>query len=257
MIIIDGDLVKVEEKGKLSSEYNIGTPEAFKVLSDLWLRSGWDTKYVYSFTWMGRPIIQFPEDLIRLQEIIYTIKPDIIIETGIAHGGGLVFYASLCRAMKKGKVIGIDIEIRSHNRKAIETHELFEYITLIEGNSISKDTIEKVTANVEQDSIVMVFLDSNHTKDHVLSELKAYSEFVSEGSYIIAMDGIMSNLKGVPRSRIDWDINNPKAAAEEFVNENSNFVFEEPEFKFNEGLVKERVTYWPGAFIKRINKNQI
>ena len=252
MITIDGDIIKIEENGRETAEYNIGTPEAFRVLGEIWLRSGWDTKYVYSFTWLGRPIIQLPEDMIRLQEVIYRIKPDVIIETGVAHGGGLIFYASLCKAIGKGKVIGVDIEIRQHNRKAIEAHELFEFITLFEGSSVSKEIVELVGHQIMKDSSVMVFLDSNHSKEHVLAELNAYSRFVTRGSYIVAMDGIMENLVGAPRSQNDWNWNNPKAAAEEFVIQNQDFIIEEPVFAFNEGLIKDRVTYWPNSFIKRI-----
>src|SRR5665213_1784767 len=125
MIIIDGDTVAVSEEGAPSVEYGIGSPEAFRIISQAWLRSGWDAKYVYSFTWLGRPIIQLPEDLIRIQELIFTLQPDLIVETGVAHGGSLIFYASLCQAMGKGRVVGVDREIRPQNRKAIETHVLF------------------------------------------------------------------------------------------------------------------------------------
>src|SRR6266540_3398666 len=127
--------VEVEDADGLR-RFPLDSPEAFNLVSRAWLRAGWDTKYVYSFTWMGRPIIQLPEDLIRIQEVIYNIKPDVIVETGIAHGGSLIFYASLCKAMEKGRVIGIDIDIRPHNRRAIETHPMFPFITLIEGSSI-------------------------------------------------------------------------------------------------------------------------
>jgi cephalosporin hydroxylase len=251
MVIIEKDkVVVVDEKGE-RAEYDIGTREAFSVLSKLWLRSGWDTKYVYGFTWLGRPIIQLPEDMIRIQEVIYQVRPDVIIETGIAHGGSLVFYANLCQGMGRGRVIGIDIEIRPHNRKAIETHELFQYITLVEGNSIDENIVKTVKSFVDPGEKVIVILDSNHTKEHVLAELCAYSELVSVGSYIVACDGIMENLVGAPRSGEDWAWNNPKAAVEEFVRNNPNFIREEPRFSFNEGLVKERVTYWPGAFLRR------
>lgn len=175
----------------------------------------------------------------------------MIIETGIAHGGSLVFYASLCKAMNRGRVIGIDIEIRPHNREAIESHELFEYITLIEGDSIDKRIVSIVRSLVHVDEEVIVILDSNHTKQHVLRELRAYSELVSVGSYLVACDGIMENLIGAPRSEEDWSWNNPKAAAEEFVTENDRFVLAEPEFPFNEGMITKRVTYWPSAFVRR------
>jgi len=253
MIKVDekNDLVIVEDDEGLKI-YEIGSPEAFSIISKLWLRAGWDTKYVYSFTWLGRPIIQLPEDMVRIQEAIYRVKPDVIIETGIAHGGSLVFYASLCTAMNRGRVIGIDIKIRPHNRKAIEAHELFEYITFVEGNSIDEQVVNTVKSLVEPGEEVIVILDSNHTRQHVLGELRAYSELVSVGSFIVACDGIMENLVGAPRSSEDWSWNNPKAAAEEFAKENDSFIIEEPEFPFNEGIITQRVTYWPSAFLWRI-----
>jgi cephalosporin hydroxylase len=176
----------------------------------------------------------------------------VIVETGIAHGGGLVFYASLCKSMDRGRVIGVDIEIRPHNRRAIETHPLFQLITLIEGSSIDSSIVEQVKSQIRSDENVMVFLDSAHQKQHVLEELRAYSPLVTPGSYIVAMDGIMEQLAGAPRSAPDWTWNNPRQAALEFVTENPDFVIEEPRFAFNEGNVNERVTYWPSAFIKRV-----
>ena len=212
-----------------------------------------DTKYVYSFTWLGRPIIQLPEDMIRIQEVVYDVKPDVIIETGIAHGGSLVFYAGILKAMGNGRVIGIDIEIRLHNRKAIEDHELFEHITLIEGSSVDSKIQNEVKCLVKPGEKVLVLLDSNHTKQHVLAELNMYSNLVSVGSYIVATDGIMKDLVGAPRSSEDWSWNNPKAAVDEFIKHHKNFIVEEPKFPFNEGCVTERVTYWPGAYLKRIS----
>lgn len=251
-IDLENSEVKVEtEKGTAS--YGLGTAEAFAILSDVWLRSGWDTKYVYSFTWLGRPIIQLPEDIIRIQEVIYKVKPDVIVETGVAHGGSLVFYASLCQAFGRGRVIGIDVEIRPHNRKAIEAHELSGCITLIEGSSIDPRVIHSVKSLVHSGEKAIVILDSNHAKQHVLTELRAYSELVSVGSYIVACDGIMENLAGAPRSSPDWSWDNPRAAAEEFARENDHFVIEEPEIPFNEGIITRRVTYWPGGFLRRVS----
>ncbi|HXP48355.1 MAG TPA: CmcI family methyltransferase, partial [Bacteroidia bacterium] len=193
-----------------------------------------------------------PEDMIRIQEVIFTIQPDLIIETGVAHGGSLIYYSTLCKAIGKGHVIGIDIEIRSHNRKAIEEHFLFPYITLIEGSSIDPVIFAQVKSLIKPGYKILVLLDSNHTYSHVLSELKAYSEIVSVGSYIVATDGIMEYVVGAPRTSDDWKTNNPKKAAEQFIKENSNFIIEEPHFPFNEGVINERVTYWPSAFIKRL-----
>jgi cephalosporin hydroxylase len=229
------------------------SPEAFSAVSRAWLRCGWDTKYVYSFSWLGRPMIQLPEDMIRLQEVIYRVKPDVIVETGIAHGGSLIFHASLCRAIGKGRVIGIDIEIRPHNRAAISDHEMYEYITLIEGSSIDPPVVDRVKDLIKPGESVLVILDSNHSKNHVLGELKAYSPLVSVGSYIVACDGIMADVKGAPRTEDDWDWNNPTEAAKIFATEAQNFVIDEPAFPFNEGVVTERVTYWPSAFLKRVS----
>ncbi len=253
MIIIDNDKLVISNGGTKREEYSIGSKEAFNIISKLWLRSGWDTKYVYSFSWLGRPIIQLPEDIIRIQEIIYRVKPDVIIETGVAHGGALVFYASLCKAIDHGRVIGIDIEIRPPNRKAIEEHELSGYITLIEGDSADERVVNKVKEGIRPEDKVLIILDSKHSKQHVLDELNAYSGLIAIDSYIIAADGIMETLPGAPRSDADWSWNNPKAAAEEFVKTHDNFIIEEPAFPFNEGSITERVTYWPSAFLRRRN----
>src|SRR5215475_12958960 len=172
-IDLDAELVAVERDGEVL-ELPFNSPEAFALVSRAWLRCGWDTKYVYSFTWMGRPIIQLPDDLVRIQEVIYRVKPDVIIETGVAHGGSLIFYASLCKAMGHGRVIGVDIEIRPHNRKAIEAHELFPLITLIEGSSTDPNIVTMVKALVKPGEMVLVLLDSNHSKRHVLEELNCY-----------------------------------------------------------------------------------
>jgi cephalosporin hydroxylase len=247
----DNKLV-IDEKNNLT--YPLGSKEGFKIISDLWLKSGWETKYVYSFAWMGRPVIQLPEDMIRIQEIIFDIKPDVIIETGIAHGGSLIFYASLCKAMEKGRIIGIDIEIRPHNRKAIEEHFLYkDYIEMVEGSSTASNIVDQVKAKVKTGEKVLVILDSNHTKQHVLDELNAYASMVSVGSYIVATDGIMELVKGLDRTNDDWDWNNPKAAALEFVQQNTNFEIVEPAFPFNESIVEERITYWPSCYIKKIS----
>lgn len=246
------DVVRIIDKDGRTSELAIGTPEAFGVISDLWLRSGWDTKYVYSFSWLGRPIIQLPEDMIRIQEVIYRVRPDVIIETGIAHGGSLIFYAGLCKLMEAGRVIGIDIEIRPHNREAIEAHALYPYITMVEGSSVDAGVVRKVGSLVQPGETVLVILDSNHTKAHVLEELDAYAPLASVGSYIVATDGIMEKVCGAPRTHPDWTWNNPRQAALEFTSRNKNFVIEDPLPSFNEGSITERVTYWPSAYVKRV-----
>ncbi len=235
------------------------SPEGFKIISDLWLKVGWDQKHLYSFTWLGRPIIQLPDDILRIQEVIYTIKPDVIVETGIAHGGSLILYATLCKAMEKGRVIGVDIEIRPHNRKAIEAHKLFDFITLIEADSIAKETVERIASQIGENETTLAILDSNHTYNHVLKELQLYSELVSVGSYIIVTDGSQEYLHVTPRSQADyegyvdtWEANNPKKAAEDFVANNEHFEIVEPEFLFNEGNIDYRITHCPSAFVKKV-----
>lgn len=233
-------------------ELQLDNPEAFRLVSQAWLRAGWDTKYVYGFSWLGRPVIQLPEDLIRIQELIYELKPDIIIETGVAHGGSLVFYASLCAAIGKGRVLGIDIEIRPHNRVAIEQHVLSRLITLVEGSSVDPAVVDEVSAFIGQDQTVLVLLDSNHSLAHVASELECYSPFVTPGSYIVVCDGIMKQVAGAPRSSDDWTWNNPISAVHQFLAEHSEFELHEPQWPFNEGFISERVSYWPQAYLRRL-----
>jgi cephalosporin hydroxylase len=248
---IHGDVLTIEDNG-VEREVSIYSQEGFKLLSELWIKSGWHHRYSYTFTWMGRPIIQLPEDMVRIQELIFTLKPDVIVETGIAHGGSLIFYASLCKMLEKGRVIGVDIEIRPVNRAALESHSLYPYITLIEGDSSSADTIDQVRSRIQPHETVLVLLDSNHTKAHVLAELNAYAPLVSVGSYIVATDGIMQDLVGVPHANSTWEWDNPRQAAKEFVKHNPNFTLDTPEFLFDESDNLSRITYWPEGYLKRI-----
>lgn len=227
------------------------TKEAFELISQQWLKVGWNQKYSYTFSWMGRPLIQLPEDMVRIQEVIYRVKPDVIIETGIAHGGSLVLYASLCKVMAKGRVIGIDIDIRPHNRQAIETHRLFPLITLIEGDSTAPEVVNWVKSLVRPREVVMVILDSDHSNQHVLAELEAYHDLVTPGSFIVATDGIMKELHDVPRGKPEWVWDNPAVAAEEFERKHPEFVLEHPAWPFNESELNQNITYWPGAWLRR------
>lgn len=241
-----------EDTGGSEVRHALGSAAGFALVSKAWLRAGWDAKHVYSFTWMGRPIIQLPEDMVRMQEVIYADRPTLIIETGVAHGGSLVYYASLLKAMGiDGRVVGIDIEIRPHNRTAIEAHELFSHITLVEGSSVAPDIVDQVRSLVGPQDRVMVILDSNHSKAHVRAELDAYSQLVSKGSYIVATDGIMHWLGNAPRTQADWSWNNPRQAAAEFLEKHPEFELASPKPQFNEGSVEEPVTYWPDAWLRR------
>jgi cephalosporin hydroxylase len=244
-------MLTIEEEG-LERRLNLYSDEAFEVISRQWVRVGWNQKYQYTFAWMGRPVIQLPEDLIRVQEVVYRIRPDVIVETGIAHGGSLIFYSAVCKAIGKGKIIGVDVEIRPHNRAAIEAHELFDRITLIEGNSTDPETISRVKAEIASVQTVLVILDSNHSKDHVLQELESYAGLVSIGSYIVATDGIMSDLSDLPRGKKNWATDNPSSAAREFAAKHSDFVIEQPAWTFNESTLAKNITHWPAGWLKRI-----
>lgn len=183
-------------------------------------------KYSYNFSWMGRPIIAYPQDMIAMQEIIWDIKPDLIIETGVAHGGSIVYYASLLELIGgEGNVVGIDIDIRDHNRELIEAHPMNKRIQLIEGDSTSDDVLEQVRGLVQGKNSVMVCLDSNHTHDHVLKELDLYANFTSVGSYCVVFDTIVEELPNdyMPGGR-PWNPgNSPMTAVYQFLEENSNF----------------------------------
>lgn len=240
-----------DETGR--EELDLYSPDAFSALSQVWLKVGWALKYTYGFSWLGRPIIQLPEDMVRVQEAIYAVKPTVIVETGVAHGGSLVFYASLLKAMGiAGRVLGVDVEIRPHNRKAIEAHELASMITLVEGSSVDASTIGQVRQLLHPQDRVLVLLDSNHTKAHVARELEAYAPIVTVGSYIVATDGIMRDLHDAPRGQPGWVTDNPSAAAAEFARAHRDFVLEEPRLPFDEGSIHFRVTHWPGAWLRRV-----
>jgi len=181
-------------------------------------------KYSYNFTWLGRPVIQFPQDLIAVQEIIWKVKPDLIIETGIAHGGSLIFHASILELLGKGEVVGIDIEIRKHNKIEIEKHPLFHRITMIEGSSIDKDIVKQIHELSKNKKKVLLILDSNHTHEHVLQELQLYSSLVNKDSYVIVFDTVVEDLPDSIVMDRPWSKgNNPKTAVWEFLKNNDRF----------------------------------
>jgi cephalosporin hydroxylase len=244
--------VRIERADGSRTAWRMDTPEAFEAVSAAWLRCGWDVKYVYGFTWLGRPVIQLPEDLLRMQERLWQERPDVVVETGVAHGGSLVFHASLCELIGRGRVIGVDIDIRPAARAAITAHRLAHRITLIEGNSVAPATLVSVRAALAPRERVMVVLDSGHTRAHVRAELDAYAPLIAPGGCIVVCDGIMATLAGAPRSAPDWTWNNPLGAVADFLAATPDFRAEEPAFAFNEGAVRRRVTYWPGGFLRRI-----
>jgi cephalosporin hydroxylase len=233
-------------------EVPLDSPEAFRLISEQWVAVGWTQKYSYGFTWLGRPIIQLPEDMVRFQEVVFRVRPDVIVETGVAHGGSLVYSATLCKALDCGRVIGVDIEVRPHNRKAIKAHPLAGYITLVEGSSTAPEVVERVRSLIRPEERVLVVLDSNHSKAHVLAELAAYGPLVGVGSYIVATDGVMAVVAGRPGAKAEWAWDNPAEAAREFAARDPRFRLEEPALPFNEGKIAERVTHWPSAYLRRV-----
>lgn len=199
--------------------------ELTAIVNDMLVRSS-EYKYSYNFAWMGRPIIQLPQDIVALQEIIWRVKPDLVIETGIAHGGSLVFYSSMLELIgEEGLVVGVDIEIREHNRLEIERHPMFKRIRMIEGSSVEEATAGRVFDLARGKRRVLVILDSKHTHEHVLKELNLYSPLVTKGSYLVVLDTIIEDMPANCFSDRPWSKgNNPKTAVWEFLGSTDRFV---------------------------------
>ena len=218
-----------------------------------WMIRSAKYKYSYNFRWLGRPIIQFPQDIVAMQELVWSLQPDLVIETGIAHGGSLIFYASLlelnalCGGPANAIVFGVDIDIRSHNRSAIEAHPLAKRVVMVEGSSTDPDVVRRAAELAGARQRVLVCLDSNHTHDHVLAELHAYSPLASVGSYCVVFDTFIEALP--PRMYPDrpWDRgNNPGTAVRAFLAAHPEF---QPDKEFDAKLL---ISVAPGGFLKRL-----
>lgn len=183
-------------------------------------------QYTYNFSWLGRPIIQYPQDIVAIQELIWQVKPDLIIETGVAHGGSLMLSASLLELIgKPATVVGIDVEIRPHNRQAIEAHPLMKRIRLLEGSALDARIVGQVKEMSQGAKAIMVFLDSNHTHEHVRQELELYAPFVTKGSYLVVFDTVIEDMPLDAFPNRPWGRgNNPKTAVREFLKTNPRFV---------------------------------
>ena len=234
-----------ERKSRVNS--NASNAELKKAADEFNVASN-KAQYSYNFSWMGRPIIQYPQDMIAMQEIIWDLKPDLIIETGIAHGGSLIYYASILELIGKGEVLGVDIDIRKHNRTEIENHSMFKRIQMIEGSSVSQETVDKVAEIAKGKQTVLVTLDSNHTHEHVLQELIMYSPFVTKGSYLVAFDTIVEDLPNDYLPGRSWNQgDNPKTAVREFLKSH-------PEFETDKSIDnKLLISVGPDGYLKRIN----
>jgi cephalosporin hydroxylase len=215
-------------------------------LSRRWFDASAKTRYSYHFEWMGRPIIQYPQDVVAMQEILWRVKPDLVIETGVAHGGSLVLYASILELMGNGTVLGIDIDIRPHNRAAIEAHPMFKRIKLLQGSSIAPEIVAEAQA-AAAGKRVLVVLDSNHTHDHVLAELEHYAPLVTPGSYCVVMDTVVEDMPVDAFDDRPWAPgNNPKTAVFEYLKSH-------PEFEIDTGMDhKLLLSVAPSGYLKRV-----
>jgi len=218
-----------------------------KKISRKWFYKSFNYEYPYHFTWLGRPIIQYPQDIIGLQELMWKVKPDLIIETGIARGGSLIFSASILEMIGKGKVIGIDVEIRKQNKIEIQKHRLFKRIIMLEGSSLDEKIVKKVYRLARGKKKILLLLDSFHTHDHVLRELNLYSNLIRKDNYILVFDTIIEDMpKNMFPNRPWGKGNNPKTAVKEFLKINKNFKLDR---KMEEKLL---ITSCPNGLLKRI-----
>jgi cephalosporin hydroxylase len=225
-------------------EVDIYSEEGFRILSELWTRSNWHNRLSYEVTWLGIPIIQLPEDMVVMQELIWKVRPDVIIESGVAHGGALMLYASILELLGRGRVIGLDVEIRKYNRLAIEAHPLTHRIELIEGDSLADETVEAVRSLIKPAEHVMVALDSNHTREHVLGELERYAPLVTPNSYLVVFDAVMALVADAPAAGEQWDQDNPLEAVREFLERNDDF-------EVDRSYERLAVTYCQGGVLRR------
>jgi len=237
--------------------FDFDDPRAFAAISEAWLRVAWDVKHQWSYSWLGRPVIQLPEDLVRLQEVIWRLRPDVIVETGVAHGGTLVFCATLCKAIGHGRVVGVELPRSPEldHREAIMAHPLADYITLIHGDSVDPLVVDRVHDDVGEASALLL-LDSCHERRHVFAELEAYGDLVPPGSYAIAQDGAAMQLVARthgPRAGIDWLTNNPLAAVRDFAATHPGWLVDEPDPPFDEGAAPHSVTHWTGGWLRRLD----
>lgn len=230
----------------------IGQNEVLKSSAHAFMKESVDPKYSYNFSWLGRPIIQYPQDMVAMQELLWEVKPDLIIETGIAHGGSLIFYASILELIAtctghEGKVLGIDIDIRPHNRKAIEDHPMFKRINMIQGSSIAPEIVDQVLEKAKGAKKILVCLDSNHTHDHALAELEAYAHLTSVGSYCVVFDTLIEDMgQGAYPDRSWGPGNNPKTAVWEYLKTHSEFEIDK---SIDNKLL---ISVAPDGYLKRV-----
>ena len=220
--------------------------EQLKKAAREWLTAHWENKLSYEVNWLGVPIIQTAEDMIIMQELIFEVKPDFVVEMGIAHGGSLIYYSSLLKMLGKGRVIGVDIDIREHNRKLIEKHPMIDIVDMIEASSVEQGTFDLIRRKIPEGSKVIVIIDSCHERDHVLKEIDLYSPLVSKDSYLIVCDTAAAQFSGLRHAKEDFATNNPQEAVDAFMKRNPG------KFIVDRKWEKLYITYFPGGFLKKI-----
>lgn len=234
----------VDETGREIDPY---CDEGYSRLAELWTKATVQHKLMYEISWLGIPIIQYPSDIIMMQELIWKIRPEVIVETGFAHGGSAIFYSSMLELLGRGKVISVEVEIRKYNEVAIAGHPLSHRLQQIVGSSVDPDVFRQVKQCVGKNKKVLVALDSNHSYEHVLQELQLYSTLVSDGSYIVAMDGLQRFVTDIPRGNPEWAEDNPHCAIHEFLEKY-------PDWEIDPHYNRLMITSNPDAFLRRRRK---
>jgi cephalosporin hydroxylase len=231
--------------GSEQIEVSLYSSEGLELLSNLWIKAGAQHKIMYQPTWLGRPIIQFPNDIVAIQELIWSVKPDLIIETGVAHGGSLVLSASILELIGSGRAVGIDVDIRSHNREALDNHPLRHRFDLVEGSSVDPAIVRQMAERANDLKSVMVILDSNHSADHVRQELEVFHNLITPGSYVVVHDGAQAWVSDIPRGKAEWETDHPLAAIDDFLKDH-------PEFEIDPKYTRTLITSSPNGFLKRL-----
>jgi cephalosporin hydroxylase len=230
--------------GEDGKPVDIYSREGLEAIARLWVKSSAQNRIMYEPSWLGIPIIQYPSDIVVMQELIWKVRPDVIVETGFAHGGSAVFYASILELLGHGKVISVEVEIRKYNRVAVLAHPMSHRIEMIEASSVEPATLAEVKRCIGDGQKVLVTLDSNHSYAHVLRELELYSPLVGEGSYLVAMDGAQQWVADMPRGKPEWREDNPLRAVHEFVRAH-------PEWEIDPHYNRMLVTSNPDGFLRR------
>ncbi|MBN2752112.1 MAG: class I SAM-dependent methyltransferase [Rhodospirillaceae bacterium] len=231
----------IDEKG---TEIDPFSEEGYRRVAELFTKVSVQHKLMYEISWLGIPIIQYPADILMMQELIWKTRPDVIVETGFAHGGSAIFYASMLELLGRGKVVSVEVEIRKYNRVAIDSHPLSRRCEQIEGSSVNPAVVTEVKRRIGEDRQVMVVLDSNHSYDHVAQELELYAPLVSPRGYIVAMDGLQGDVWDIPRGKPEWKEDNPRRAIHDF-------IARHPEWEIDPHYNRLMVTSNPDAFLRR------